>query len=319
MNRWLIVAASLCTFGCSASVRRPVEPTEAATQLEEVTFSSDNELDPAVSPNAKTLAYERAATSGAWSHVEVMSLNELASGNRGHLWYASAEVMGREPAWKPDGSGIVFVANTSGSRRLVEVFGDGTGRVPFIFPRDDVSFPGEWPSVAPDGATVAMGVGSVTSFETGWPTTRSLDDALVTSSLRGLGVNLLGRGAQAVWSPDGKRLAFVRSHGGHVHVFVADGEGNNPEPVTDGSSDDVEPTWAPDGRRLAFCSVSSLDVHPHANIFFVNTDGSGLLQLTEGDRVSCHPSWGADGFIYFHANASDHFHIWRLRPSPAPG
>ncbi|HEX8791813.1 MAG TPA: hypothetical protein VF765_12755, partial [Polyangiaceae bacterium] len=53
-----------------------------------------------------------------------------------------------------------------------------------------------------------------------------------------------------------------------------------------------------------------------ANLFVVHSDGSGLEQLTEGDRLACRPDWARDGFVYFHANATDdHFHIWRIRPA----
>ncbi len=51
-----------------------------------------------------------------------------------------------------------------------------------------------------------------------------------------------------------------------------------------------------------------------ANLFVVHPDGSGLVQLTEGDRLACRPDWANDGFVYFHANATDRFHIWRIRP-----
>ena len=51
-----------------------------------------------------------------------------------------------------------------------------------------------------------------------------------------------------------------------------------------------------------------------SNLFVVRADGSGLEQLTEGDRIACRPDWASDGLIYFHANATDQFHIWRLAP-----
>jgi len=60
---------------------------------------------------------------------------------------------------------------------------------------------------------------------------------------------------QPVWSPDGRRLAFTRSHEGtaSLHVMPVGGPGEvvtvceRPEAVE-------EPAWSPDGTRIAFAS-----------------------------------------------------------------
>ena len=91
-------------------------------------------------------------------------------------------------------------------------------------------------------------------------------------------------------------------------------DGTDPRQITDGASDDEAPAWSPDGRRLVFCSTNVAVETRQANLFTVSPDGAGLVQLTEGDRYACHPAWGRDGFIYFHANATGRFHVWRLRP-----
>jgi Tol biopolymer transport system component len=126
---------------------------------------------------------------------------------------------------------------------------------------------------------------------------------------------VLGIGSEPAWSPDGKSLAFTRTVAGHRHLFVARADGTEDRPITDGPDDDERPTWSPDGRSIAFCTtLVDATAWPQSNLFVVRADGSGLVQLTEGDHVACHPSWGRDGFVYFHANARDRFHIWRLRP-----
>ncbi|HYP02558.1 MAG TPA: hypothetical protein VER76_20370, partial [Pyrinomonadaceae bacterium] len=56
------------------------------------------------------------------------------------------------------------------------------------------------------------------------------------------------------WSPDGKRIAFVR--GGQIHTM--DARGGDIKQVTTISTGASDPVWSPDGRMLAFVS----DIYP---------------------------------------------------------
>jgi hypothetical protein len=315
MRLLTVVAGCLSLSACAAWNPRPVEPTEAATKLEQVTHSLAQELDPAISPDASALAYEVRSTPDSPPHIEVMRLRPVRRGEEpvGDVAYSSGDVVGLEPAWKPDSSGLVFVSNRGGSQRLLELFGYRSGLAPILADAGDVYFSARWPAVSPRGA-IAMSFGAVRAYETGWPAMREFDYALGVSELHGPGVTLLGRGAEPAFSPDGKRLALVRVTGGHAHLFIAATDGGGAEQITDGPADDEAPAWSPDGQHLVFCSGSVEGGVPRANLFLVEPDGSGLRQLTEGDRLACHPSWGKDGYIYFHANVTGPFHIWRVRP-----
>jgi Tol biopolymer transport system component len=71
------------------------------------------------------------------------------------------------------------------------------------------------------------------------------------------------------------------------------------------------PGWS---SRIVFCAVSAVeDGTQCSNLFVVRADGSNLEQRTEGDRAACRPVWSPDGCVYFHANVTERFHIWRLR------
>ncbi len=318
VRRMLFVAGALSLTACSATLQRPVETTEAATQLEQVTHSDTNEFDPAIAPDAGSIAYEVAATPDTTPHLEVMSLKG-ADQNARAVTYGSGDETGREPAWMPDGSGVIFVSRSDPSKSLMEMIGHGVGQAPFVGEAGGPLMSSAWPAISPDGAKVAMSLGDVEAFHTGWHTIVDFDQQIGLSNLLGTDVSFIGKGTEPSWSPDGKRLAFVRQSEGRAHVFVANADGSDAHAITEGSSDDVEPTWSPDGKVIAFCSVHTVGESAQANIFLTAPDGSGLVQLTEGDRLACRPSWGTDGFIYFHANATDHFHIWRMRPSGARG
>jgi Tol biopolymer transport system component len=313
MARVLLIAGSTALVACSPAVWRPLQTTEAATELSQVTRSDANEFDPAVSPDARSIAYEAAASPDAPPHVEVMSLDGAGSGRAGTIEYTSGDVTGLEPTWRPEGGGLLFLSITPKGRTLMGTMGPAAGSAPLVAEAGEVGFAGDWPAVSPDGTIIAMSVARAGVFRTGWRSARHFEHALGFAGPFG-GLKVSGEGTEPAWSPDGKRLAFVRSSGGHAHLFVARADGTNAQRITEGPSDDEHPSWSPDGNRIVFCSVNVTVQALQANLFTVHPDGSGLVQLTEGDRNACHPTWGRDGFIYFHANATERFHVWRLQP-----
>ena len=323
MSRWtmlLAAAAAMPMLACSASLRRGVTTTEGATPMEQVTRSSMNELDPAVSPDGKTIAFEVAASPGSTPRVEGMRLADVGSARATRISYGPGDAMGREPTWMPDGSGLIYLSGSGGAYRLVQTFGPSPDQTAFLADAGNSSLPAMWPAMAPDGKRLAMAVPRLDLFQTGWRRELSFDAALSISDLFGSGLTVLGEGTSPAWSPHGRRLAFARRMGGRAHIFVADADGTGAVPITDGPQDDVEPAWSPDGKSLAFCSGAVADNGTtHTNIFVVGTDGSGLRQLTEGDHSACRPAWAPDGFIYFHADVTDRFHIWRVRPIAPAG
>jgi Tol biopolymer transport system component len=314
MRKLLLLAAMTPLFGCSASLRHGVTTTDAARGLEQVTRSSSNEFDPAVSPDGKSIAYESADSPASTPHVEVTSLSDLTAGHRPRVEYSSKDATGMAPAWTPDGRAIVFQSDALGTSRLVETIGDGIQTTRFLGRVGQDDLYGAWPALS-SGGRLAFSLGPTLLFRTGWRTTLPLDATIGVTDVAGSTMSIIGAGTDPAWSPHGRRIAFARWTGGHMHLFVSDADGSNTTQITDGIEDDRQPTWSPDGRYIAYCSMHSSDAgDAEANLFVVRPDGSGLAQLTEGDRLACRPDWANDGFIYFHANATDRFHVWRIRP-----
>jgi Tol biopolymer transport system component len=314
----LLALAAMPTLACSASLRRGLTTTEAAAQMEQVTLSASNELDPAVSPDGKTIAFEVADALDAPPHVEGMALRDAGVADAPRIAYGPKTSVGIGPAWMPDGSGLVFLSRSEGAYRLVQTFGPSAERTSFLGDAGNPKLPALWPAIAPRDGRMAMSLPRLDVFQTGWRRDVWFDTALGVSDLSGTGVTVLGEGTDPAWSPDGDRLAFARRSGGHLHLFVANADGSDARAITDGAQDDRLPAWSPDGTRLAFCSVQAGDDGTtRSNLFVVRADGTGLEQLTEGDRHACRPDWAPDGFIYFHADATDRFHVWRIRPVSA--
>jgi Tol biopolymer transport system component len=304
----LVVVAFLgvALTACGGLVKRPITSTDTSIELEQVTRGSDNEFNPAISPDGKSLAFTVARTPESPMRIAVTTLHNPAQPT-----YFSKDVLGRDATWMPDGSGIVFVAKNAKTSRekIVQTFGQNENRPVFLADVGDPFFTGSRPSVAPNGKLVAVAMTDVSQRDSTWPTTKRIEHGIGLTDLGGTGIELFGSGTDPAWSPDGTRIAFVRGK----HLFVANADGSSPTQITDGPADDQTPSWSPDGKEIVFCSAHGEEELVQANLFVVHADGTGMVQLTEGDRISCHPTWSRDGYVYFHANEGGRFHIWRVR------
>ncbi|GAA1070143.1 hypothetical protein GCM10009665_78040 [Kitasatospora nipponensis] len=71
-------------------------------------------------------------------------------------------------------------------------------------------------------------------------------------------------GSQPALAPDGEHVVFVRSSGGHDHLFELDfSNRTNPKDLTPNATTDcTEPTWSPDGRTIAFRTPNGISTLP---------------------------------------------------------
>jgi TolB protein len=88
------------------------------------------------------------------------------------------------------------------------------------------------------------------------------------------------------WSPDGKRIAYVR--GQKLWIMNADGSDQHQVPGVRG--DVREPAWSPDGRRIAYATESD-----RGDIWTIAPDGKKLKRLMRTRFAEFAPSWSPDG------------------------
>jgi hypothetical protein len=100
---------------------------------------------------------------------------------------------------------------------------------------------------------------------------------------RGQTRRLVEYGSQPAWSPDGSRLAFVRTRADNADLWLADGDGSRPTQLTETPGDEEDPAWSPDGRRIA--------VARDGWVYVLRADGLGERRVARGTE----PDWSPDG------------------------
>jgi hypothetical protein len=96
------------------------------------------------------------------------------------------------------------------------------------------------------------------------------------------------------WSPDGSKLAFVRSSEGiegypdaGTEIYVLDLATGREVNASNSEADDFGPVWSPDGQWLAFTSDRDDDLEVYA----VRADGTGLTRLTISPGLDAVSDW----------------------------
>lgn len=189
------------------------------------------------------------------------------------------------PSYSADGRKIVFI-------NAVKRPGSGARRTNIFVMRSDGSHERRLtrsdahqtsPRFSPDGSMIAFGQqGDVYLVDADGHGKRNVTAALP------------GGGYDAVFSPDGGKIALSTGDGGDSDIVVMDVDGSNPVNVTAGSdADDYSPAFSPDGTRIAFASDRT---DYHGDLFVMNADGSDVQPVTSNPGVEHFgPSFSPDG------------------------
>jgi len=115
-----------------------------------------------------------------------------------------------------------------------------------------------------------------------------------------------------VWSPDGKRLAYVSFEAKRPVVYVHSLLDGKRTVAANFRGSNSAPAWSPDGSKLAVC----LSREGGSQIFTVNPDGSNVRRLTSSTAIDTEPRYSPDGqWIYFTSDRGGSPQIYRMPTS----
>lgn len=155
--------------------------------------------------------------------------------------------------WSPDSSMIAY-----GDQEGIHVVDSGGG-VGQLIVRGGSSQTFEW---SPDSSTIATTISTLAPDD---PSPPGSLYALVSVPATGGSPRTLATSAsisQAVWSPDGERIAFTAIGSGPIKqadLFVVEAEGGEPVNITRSQFGDSNPLWSPDSEQLVFSSYRGSD------------------------------------------------------------
>ncbi|MGE5599458.1 MAG: TolB family protein, partial [Bacteroidota bacterium] len=120
------------------------------------------------------------------------------------------------------------------------------------------------------------------------------------------------RASDPSWSPDGRRIAFIRNAPPNYHLYVMPADGGRPEPLwrAEGLAQAYTPAWSPRGDRIAFARFKPGDGQ---RILLIRPDGAEEAPLHAGPPLGeeMDPAWSPDGrYVFFAADPAGVFNIY---------
>jgi Tol biopolymer transport system component len=99
-----------------------------------------------------------------------------------------------------------------------------------------------------------------------------------------------------VWSPDGSRIAFVRTegfpdHGSDIFIIDPDAGSDALRRVTNRPAPDYAPTWSPDGFRIAFACRAGVAFDDPDHLCVVGANGTWLDTIVADELYGPDPEW----------------------------
>lgn len=221
--------------------------------------------------------YFRVGGGDGGSHIEAVE----PDGSEQRVVFEGEPMRIAQIAWSPDSTKIAYQNPIADERGIFIANPDGSGALRLTEGINDA-----WPSWSPDGTKIVFSSSrsdpSIDLCEPG-ADFRCPTDIFVMDSDGTHVTRLTSDDAseyQPDWSPDGRRIAFVRSTGGTGGeaplIFTMNADGSDVQQVSSGDGgSDFSPSWSPDGSEIVFLGFRFEDT----GIWIAAADGSEERQV----------------------------------------
>jgi Tol biopolymer transport system component len=235
-----LAAVALASTGYLAWNYARLRPAAGGHLFTEITDEPGQELNPALSPDGKTLVYASRA-SGNWD------LYQLRVGGKNPVNLTrDSPADETQPAFSPDGERIAFRSERDGGGIFVMgATGESVRRL------TDFCYLPAW---SPDGKEIACSTVSPYRPDVREATSSQVFVIEVDSGKRRLVSGGVPDAVQPSWSPSGSRIALWGLREGNLDLMTVSRGGGDLSVVTDDQALDWNPVWAPDGKHLYFSS-----------------------------------------------------------------
>jgi Tol biopolymer transport system component/DNA-binding winged helix-turn-helix (wHTH) protein len=259
-------------------------------------LSDDGDANPILSPDQKTVAFQRWPTGGA---AEIYAV-ALSGGNLRRLTDESFDTDDLDLMWSPDGKYIAL-----------EPTRDRMARIPAS------GGPLEFEAVYPKIGALSRDHHRIAYVEPSsvwrwspeiWRMKLAHAGGKVVSQARIL-VSATGGNDSAQLSADEHQLVFQSMRSGSRQIWRSNADGSDPLQLTFFESGySGTPRWSPDGKWIAFDHSTAA----HSQIYLVDSEGRNLQALTSGAYEDCVPSWSRDAkAVYFASRRTGDWQVWR--------
>jgi serine/threonine-protein kinase len=221
--------------GKPESSRVPFGWMRAGGKVEPFQVQAATYAMPRLSPDGKRLAISIVATGDNWIYdLERGTFSRLtltANGNR-------------NPVWAPDGKHIAYTSNANNGQALWWTRADGAGEPVLLGERKNGMTPS---SISPDGRTLTFYGGGI------WMLPLDTNDP--DRPKPGKAEPFLGAGNHAVFSPDGRWIAYLSNESGTRPAPGRSAAASGKWPISTGGG--KTPVWSRDGRQLFYATTDN--------------------------------------------------------------
>jgi Tol biopolymer transport system component len=247
-----------------------------------------------------------AFTTNRYGHLDISAVDASGSNLRRLTTHLGADAW---PTWSPDTTQIAFQSDReTGVFQIYVMSSDGSG----ITPLTDDTLDNIMPAWSYDGTRIAFASNRDAVFLPPPDSVRLDNFEIYVMGADGQNPVRLtsdaAEDAQAAWSPDGTKIAFVSTRNGNSEIYVMNAsDGQGLVNLTNNVATDWGPSWSPDGTKIAFFSNRVTDFA----VWVMDAAGTNPVQITNPtDFPAGFPDWSPDGTRIAYEQEGD---VWVMR------